>query len=107
MLDVAGERVPFHRAKLPRNAVDDERLHPTQHDPELLVGVAVKRDRRACFELDQVDHGAMTEEGTTLDALGERERLDIVEADELDIHGEQYLIVANPSEIAMPPKGES
>jgi hypothetical protein len=44
VLDAAWEHVALHRPELVRDAVDDERLHPAQDDPELLALVSVQRD---------------------------------------------------------------
>jgi hypothetical protein len=54
MLDAARHDVVLHRPQLVRDTVDDERLHPAQDEPELLVRMAVQRHRRARLELDQV-----------------------------------------------------
>ena len=90
VLDVPGQDVPLHRPELVRDAVDHEGLHPAQHDPELLVRMAVRRDRGAGVELDQVDHRVLAEERAALDALDETERRDVVEADELRPHARDY-----------------
>src|SRR4029077_6419814 len=57
------------------------------HDAQLLVRVAVQRHHRAGLELDQVEHAALAEERPPRNALRERERAHIVEADELRFHG--------------------
>ena len=93
MLDVTGEDVSLHRPELPGNAVDHQGLHPSQDDAELLVRMAVERDGGAGFELDQVEHDARSEQRSSTHALGEGERRDVVEPDELHCHGHQYLIV--------------
>ena len=59
MLDAAGKDVALHRPELVRDAVDDERLHPAQDDPELLVLVAVQRDDRAGLELEGLAYGLL------------------------------------------------
>ena len=87
MRDVAGKHVALHRAELVGDVVDDQRLHAPEHDPELLVLVAVEGHRRARLELDQVQHRALAEERPTADAGRELERADVVEADELGLHG--------------------
>jgi hypothetical protein len=86
VLDPAGEHVPLHRLELVRDAVDDERLHPAEHEPELLVGMAVQRDRRPRLELDHVQHRALAEQRPSRDALGQLERTDVVEAHEDGFH---------------------
>ena len=83
---MAGEDVPFHRPELVGDAVDHESLHPAQHDPELLVRMAVGRHGRAGGELDHVDHRALAEERPALDTLDEGERCDVVEVDEPRLH---------------------
>ena len=82
MLDPSGKDVSFHRAELVRDAVDHERLHSAQHQPELLVHVAVERDGRAWLELDHVEHRSLAEQRAAGDAVGELERTYLVEADE-------------------------
>jgi hypothetical protein len=86
MLDAAGDRVAVHRPHLVRFAVDHERLHALEHDPELFVLVAVQWDGRARLELDHVEHRALTEERAAGNAGGELERLDVREVDELWSH---------------------
>ena len=74
------------RAELPGDAVDHERLHAAEHDPELLVRVAVCRHGGPGTELDQVQHHALAEQRPALDALDQGERGDVVEVDELRLH---------------------
>ena len=52
--------------------------------------VAVERHDRARLELDQVEHRALAEERPTGDAGGQLERPDVVEADELRLHGSDF-----------------
>ena len=86
MLDPAGEHVPLHLLELVGDAVDHERLHPAEHEPELLVRMAVQRDRRPRLELDHVQHRALAEERPSRDTLGQLERTDVVEAHEDGFH---------------------
>ena len=83
VLDPARKHIALERAELARDTVDDERLHPPEHDPELLVRVAVERHGRARLEVDQVQHRALAEERPPDDAVREQEATDVVEADEL------------------------
>ncbi len=82
MLYAAGNDVPLHRAEFVRLAVDHERLHSAQHDPQLLVRVAMERNGRARLELDEVDHRAVAEEGSPAHTRRELERANAVEVDE-------------------------
>ena len=66
--------------------LDHERLHPTQHEAELLVHVAVQRDGRVRLELDHVEHRACPEERASGDAVREHERSYLVESDEYGLH---------------------
>jgi 2-iminobutanoate/2-iminopropanoate deaminase len=108
MLDTAGQHVPFERVEFVRHSADDERLHPAQDDAELLVLVAVQRDRRAGIELDQVEHRALTEERPAADALRQLERADVVKADELRLHCARIILVlvASREEIRVPGQAE-
>ena len=54
MLDSAGKDVALQRSELMWDAVDDERLHPSQDDSELLVLVAVQGHRRAQLERSDI-----------------------------------------------------
>ena len=54
-------------------AVDDERLHPLEHDPELLVRMAVERHGRARLEADEVQHRGVAEQRLPAHAGGELE----------------------------------
>ena len=94
MLDVSWQDIALHRAKRVGDALDDEGLHPTQHDSELLVGVAVRRNRGSGAELDQVHHGILTEERAALDAGDEAERRDVSEPDELRPQRQHCLILS-------------
>ena len=102
MLDIAREDVPLHRAELPGDTVDHERLHAAQDDPELLVGMAVRLHRRPRGELDQVQHHPGSEQRPAFDAVCQREWRDLVEVDELRSHGHQYLTVGDPFGNATP-----
>ncbi len=93
MLDPAGEDVALERAELVRLTVDDEGLHPAQDDAELLVLVTVQRHRCPGFEIDQVQHRAVAEEGTAVDAWGQLEGTDVVEAHELRFHSPRIILV--------------
>ncbi len=93
MLDPARQHVPVHRLELVGDAVDDERLHPAQHQTELLMRVAVQRDGRSRLELDDVQHRSVSEQRPATDPLSELERADVVEADEDRFHGETLLRV--------------
>jgi 2-iminobutanoate/2-iminopropanoate deaminase len=108
VLDAAGENVTLERAKLVRNVVDDERLHPAQHDPELLVLVTVQRHGCVGLELDQVEHRSFTEQRAATDARRELERADVVEADELRLHRRLIILarVASREEIRVPGQPE-
>ena len=86
MLHSPRKDIALERTKLVRDAVDDERLHASQDDSELLVLVAVERHRRARLELDQVQHRALAEERPPADARSELECPDIVEMHELRLH---------------------
>jgi 2-iminobutanoate/2-iminopropanoate deaminase len=86
MLHSAGKNVALHRSQLVRDAVDDERLHPSQDDPELLVLVAVPRHGRAGLELDQVQHRALAEQRPARHARRELEGADLIEVHELRLH---------------------
>ena len=70
--------------------------------PSCSWGWLCARYRRAGLELDQVDHRAVAEQRPALDALGKRERVDVVEADELQTHRDSIALDAadTPSEEA-------
>jgi hypothetical protein len=55
--------------------------------PRLFVRMAVQRHRRAGLELDQVQHRAPAEERSSRHAGRELEGANVVEADELRLHG--------------------
>lgn len=58
MLDAAEQHLALHRPELVRLAVDNERLHPAQHDADLLVRMAVERHDRGgleCLEVVETD----------------------------------------------------
>jgi 2-iminobutanoate/2-iminopropanoate deaminase len=86
MLHSARKDIALQRSQLMRDPVDDQRLHPSQDDPELLVLVAVQGHRRARLELDQVQHHAFAEQRSPADACCKLERSDIVEMHELRLH---------------------
>ncbi len=86
MLNSAGKDVALHWSQFVGHPVDDECLHPSEDDPELLVLVAVQGHGRARLELDQVQHRAVAEEGSPADAWGQLERPDVVEVHELRLH---------------------
>jgi succinate-semialdehyde dehydrogenase/glutarate-semialdehyde dehydrogenase len=90
MLDPAGKHVRLQRAQLVGNAVDDERLHPLEDDPELLVRVAVERHDCARLEADEVEHRAASEQGLPCHACGELERANRIELHELGLHMLDY-----------------
>jgi 2-iminobutanoate/2-iminopropanoate deaminase len=94
MLDSAGKDVPLQRPQLVRDAVDDERLHPTQDDTELFVLVAVQGHGRAGLELDQVQHRAFAEQRSPAHARCELERPDLVEMHELRLHDRLIILVS-------------
>jgi 2-iminobutanoate/2-iminopropanoate deaminase len=108
VLDTPGEHVPVQRTELVRHPAHDKRLHPPQHDPELLVLVAVQRHRRARLELDQVEHRALAEEGPAGDTFRELERADVVETDELRFHWAGIILgsVSVREEIRVPGQAE-
>ena len=90
------EHVSLHWAELPCDAVDDECLHAAQHDAELLVWMAVGRHSGARGKLDQIDHRPVAEKRASLDARGESERFDVIEAGNCASMAIQYLIVVGP-----------
>ena len=90
VLDPARKHVCLERLELVRHALDDERLHALEDDPELLVRMAVERDGRAGLEADQVQHRAVSEERPTADPGSELERARGVEPDELRFHVLDY-----------------
>jgi 2-iminobutanoate/2-iminopropanoate deaminase len=104
VLDAAGKHVSLEWAKLVRLAVDHERLHSPQDDAELLVLMAVERYRRFRLELDQVQHGALSEERAPADAPRELESADVVETDELRLHRARIILarVSPRQEIRVP-----
>ncbi len=108
MLDAARQHVALHGLQLVRDAVDDERLHASQDDSELLVLVTVQRHGRARLELDQVEHRTLAEERPPAHALGQLERAKIVEADELRFHRALIILarVTSREEIRVPGQSE-
>jgi 2-iminobutanoate/2-iminopropanoate deaminase len=86
VLHSAREDVALQRSELMRDAVDDERLHPSQDNSELFVLVAVQRYGRSRLELDQVQHRALAEQRSPGYACRELEGTDIVEMHELRLH---------------------
>ncbi len=83
-----------------RDAVDDERLHAFEHDPELLVRMAVEGDGRARLEADEVQHRIGAEQGLAGDTGGELECAHRVETCELWFH--RSIIVARVTEVEVP-----
>jgi 2-iminobutanoate/2-iminopropanoate deaminase len=75
-----------------RDSVDDERLHPAQHDSQLLMRVAVERHLGAGLELDEVQHRPRAEERAAGHTGGQLEGLDVLEADELRVHGRPIML---------------
>jgi 2-iminobutanoate/2-iminopropanoate deaminase len=86
VLHSAGQDVALQRSQLVRHAVDDECLHPSQDDSELLVLVAMQGHCCARLELDQVQHRAVAEQRSPADACRQLERADILEVNELRPH---------------------
>jgi putative ABC transport system permease protein len=86
VLDAPGEDIALERPERVLLAVDDQHLCPAQHEPELLVRVAVQRHDRARLELDQVQHRPVAEQRPPPDPGGELERRDVLEANELRLH---------------------
>ena len=93
MLDAAREDVCLQRPEFVRLALDDQSLHPLEDEAELLVRVAVERHGRARLEADQVQHRPFAEERLSRHALGELERADGVEANELRLHALDYRLL--------------
>jgi succinate-semialdehyde dehydrogenase/glutarate-semialdehyde dehydrogenase len=83
-----------------RDAVDDERLHAFEHDPELLVRMAVEGDGRARLEADEVQHRIGAEQGLAGDTGGELECAHRVETCELWFH--RSIIVARVTAVEVP-----
>lgn len=90
VLDASRQDVRLELAELVGNAGDDQRLHPFEDDPQLLVGMAVERDRCARLEADEVQHCLASEEGLTRDAGRELEGANCVETNELRLHALDY-----------------
>jgi 2-iminobutanoate/2-iminopropanoate deaminase len=86
MLDSAGKDVALQRSELMRDAVDDERLHPADDDPKLLVLMTVQGHRRARLELDQVEHRPLAEQRSSCNPLCQLEGADVIEVHELRLH---------------------
>jgi 2-iminobutanoate/2-iminopropanoate deaminase len=101
VLDAAGQHVPLHWAELVCGSSDHERLHPAEHDSELLVRMTVERYLGSGFEIDQVEHRTRAEERPARHARSELERLHVLEADELRLHGRPIMLdsVADREEI--------
>jgi 2-iminobutanoate/2-iminopropanoate deaminase len=97
MLHPAGQHVALHRSQLVRDAVDDERLHAAEDDPELLVLMGVQGHGRAGLELDQVQHRALAEKRTSADSSRQLERADIVEVNELRLHLKLIILGTMPA----------
>jgi succinate-semialdehyde dehydrogenase / glutarate-semialdehyde dehydrogenase len=100
MLDAAREDVRLERPELTSRAVDDERLHPLQHQPELLVRVAVERHRRSRLEPDEVQHRALAEKRPPVDARCQLEGADGIQTDELRRH--RSIIVRAVTAVELP-----
>ena len=90
MLDPAGKDVGLERLELVRDAVDHERLHPLEDDPELLVRMAVPRHDRVRLEADQVEHRVLAEERLPAHTGRELEGPNRVESGELRLHALDY-----------------
>ena len=100
MLDAAREDVRLERLELVRDSVDDERLHPLEDDPQLLVRVAVHGHGRAGFEADEIQHRPLAEERPAAYARRELERADFVESNELRLH--RAIIVGRVTAVEVP-----
>jgi 2-iminobutanoate/2-iminopropanoate deaminase len=97
VLHAPGEHVALQRSQLVWDAVDDQCLHPSEDDPELLVLVAVQRHGRAGLELDQVQHRPLAKEGTSADSFRQLECADLVEVHELRLHQRLIILDAVPA----------
>jgi 2-iminobutanoate/2-iminopropanoate deaminase len=86
MLDSAGKDVALQRSELMRDAADDERLHPADDDPKLLVLMTVQGHRRARLELDQVEHRPLAEQRSSSYPFRQLEGTDVIEVHELRLH---------------------
>ena len=100
MLDASWQDVRLERAELVRDAVDDQRLHALEHDPELLVRMAVEGDGRARLEADEVQHRISAEQGLARYTGRELERAYRVETYELWFH--RSIIVAHVTAVEVP-----
>jgi hypothetical protein len=94
VLDTAREDVGLERPQLVRHAFHDEGLHPLEHDPELLVRMAVERDDSTGLEADEVQHRSLAEERLPADSGGELERAQRVQTHELRRHALDYCWIA-------------
>jgi len=83
VLHAGRDDVSVHGAEGALDAVDDQHLLAAKHDPELLVGMTVYRKDGVGLELDEVDHGAVAEQGSPDRTGCQLERLDGGEADKL------------------------
>ena len=83
-----------------RDAVDDERLHAFEHDPELLVRMAVEGDGRAGLEANEVQHRGRAEQELAGHTGRELERTHRVETHELWFH--RSIIVAHVTAVEVP-----
>jgi hypothetical protein len=101
VLDASREHVRVERSKLVRHAVDDESLHPLEHDPELLVRMAVERHDGARLEADEVQHRVLSEERLPAHSRGELERTHGIEADELRSHALDYRCLVTAVELPL------
>ena len=95
-----GKTYASKRAELVRDALDDERLHAFEHDPELLVRVAVEGDGRAGLEANEVQHRVGAEQGLARHTGRELERAHCVETYELWFH--RSIIVAHVTAVEVP-----
>jgi succinate-semialdehyde dehydrogenase/glutarate-semialdehyde dehydrogenase len=101
VLDTARENVSLERAELVRNTVDDERLHPLEHDPELLVRMAVQGHGRSRLEANEIEHRTLSEERLPRHSGCELEGADRVQANELGLHALDYRSSMTVAEIPL------
>jgi 2-iminobutanoate/2-iminopropanoate deaminase len=87
VLDSPREHIPLHGPQRMLFAVDDQHLRPAKDEAELFVLVAVRRDGRARGELDQIQHRALAEERARRHTGRELELPEVLEVDELRLHG--------------------
>ncbi len=96
MLDSAGDRVRGAGTELVLDAVDREQQLALDHVAELLVVMVVRRHPRPGFELEEVEHRAVTEERPHRDAVHERVRRRLAEAFDLDHQPASTGFVSSP-----------